>query len=151
MPIPVFITAFTIPSCLKSPGYSDTFVNQEPQSNLQTVISSSGNCTAFSGEVIFTSQTLQLEKIKLRKGLDSDGSMSRSLPLSLLKLAESNKLSFVSLGFVSLQISSHEDRSKTKYPWRDGVDLFLQWLLFHAAIWKCKIRVSITQRLWGTL
>lgn len=74
--------------------------------------------------------------------LDSDGSVSRSLPLSQFKLAESNKALFCQPWVVSLQISSHEERSKTKFPWRDCEDLFLQWLLFRAAIWKRKIRVS---------
>lgn len=126
LPIPVFITALIIQRCLKPPGYSDTSVNQDLQSNLQAVILSYGNYTAFSGEVIFTSQTLQMEKIKLRKGLDSDGNMSRSLPLSLFKLAESNKALFCQPWVVSLQVSSQEERSKKKYPWGDGVDLFLQ-------------------------
>lgn len=72
-------------------------------------------------------------------------SVSRSLSLSLFKLAESNKARFCQPWVVSLQISAHEETSKTKYPWRDGVGLFLRWPLFHAAIWKCKIRVSATQ------
>lgn len=72
-------------------------------------------------------------------------SVSRSLSLSLFKLAESNKALFCQPWVASLQISAHEETSKTKYPWRDGVGLFLHWALFHAAIRKSKIRVSATQ------
>lgn len=65
-------------------------------------------------------------------------------PCPLFKLAESNKALFCQPWVVSLQISAHEETSKTKYPWRDGLGLFLHWPLFHAAIRKHKIRVSAT-------
>lgn len=71
--------------------------------------------------------------------------MSRLLSQSLFKLAESNKALFCQPWVVSLQIRAHEETSKTKYPRRDGVGLFLHWPLLCAAIWKCKIRVSATQ------
>lgn len=49
---------------------------------------------------------------------------------------------------VSLQITSHKERNKRRHPWRNEVGLFVEWLLFHTDIWKCKISVSITtQRL----